>query len=108
MELTSKMFKDVVKSETPVLVEFWGSWCPPCQWMKTVLNKLENDYKDKLHIAHLNIDRNPEPGQEYQIAGVPTYIIFQNGEILHRDVGAKSEQQLKNMLDHVLTCDTKK
>lgn len=102
MELTSKMFKDVVQSDKPVMVEFWGSWCPPCQWMKTVMNKLEADYKDKLSIAHINIDRNPEPSQEFQISGVPTYIIFQKGKILHRDVGAKSEQQLRTIIDTVI------
>ena len=81
MEITSKMFKDVVQSEMPVMVEFWGSWCPPCQWMKTVMKKLETEYKDKLNIAHINIDRNPEPSHEFQIVGVPTYIIFHKGKI---------------------------
>ena len=102
MELTSKDFKKVLKSDIPVMIEFWGSWCPPCQGMKTVMNNLEKNYEGRIKIAKINVDRNPEPSMKYDICGVPTYIIFQNGEIIHRDVGAKSEQQLRKIIEKVI------
>ena len=103
MELTDKNFeKEVLKSDIPVLVEFWGSWCPPCQVEKKILLKLEEEYNGKIKICTINIDRNPKVTFKYYIKGVPTYIIFYNGKIIYRDIAAKSEKQLKEMIEKAI------
>jgi len=103
MILTDKNFKEeVLESDIPVLVEFWGSWCPPCQRMKEVLKKLEEAYKGRVKVCELNIDRNPVTAFRYHIKGVPAYIIFYRGKVIHRDIAAKSLNQLKDMVDRAL------
>ena len=103
MMLTDKNFKkEVLESDLPVMVEFWGSWCPPCQRMKEVIKKLEEDYKGRVKIGELNIDRNPLTAFKYHIKGVPAYIIFYKGKILYRDIAAKSYNQLRQMIENTL------
>ena len=103
MMLTDKNFEEeVLKSEIPVLVEFWGSWCPPCQAEKKVLKRLEEEYAGKIKIGTLNVNRNPRTTLRYGIKGVPTFIIFHNGKIIHRDIAAKSEKQLRKMIEEAL------
>jgi len=103
MILTDKNFKkEVLDSKSPVLVEFWGSWCPPCQAEKRILKKLEEEYAGKIKIGTLNINRNPKTALKYDIKGVPTYIIFYQGKIVHRDIAAKSEKQLREMIEETL------
>jgi len=101
-ELTSKKLQKLLKDEKTVMIEFWGSWCPPCQQMSKVIENLGESFNDKLKIAKVNIDKNPEVSKMYNIIGVPSYIFFQNGEIIYRDVGAKSEKQLKNIIEKVV------
>lgn len=102
MEVTKKKLNELLQSDIPLMVEFWGSWCPPCQQQKHVLGELAERYDDKLNIAKINIDRNPGIATQYDILGVPTYIIFKNGEIVDRAVGAKSPEQLEGMLQRVM------
>ena len=103
MILTDRNFEtEVLGSETPVLVEFWGSWCPPCQVEKKVLKRLEEEYMEMIKIATLNIDKNPQVAIKYNIKGVPTYIVFQGRAVIHRDIAAKSEKQLRGMIEEAL------
>jgi len=103
MILTDKNFEaEVLTVDIPVLVEFWGSWCPPCQVEKTILKKLEKEYDKRIKIGTLNINRNPRTALKYDIKGVPTYIIFYKGKIVHRDIAAKSEKQLREMIEETL------
>ena len=103
MMLTDRNFKrEVLESDLPVFVEFWGSWCPPCQRMKEIIKKLEEEYKGRIKIGELNIDRNPLAALRYHIKGVPAYIIFYNGKIVHRDIAAKSLDQLREMIEESL------
>jgi len=103
MELVDRNFeKEVLKADIPVLVDFWASWCPPCKMVEPVLDKLEKEYAGKVKIGKLNVDRNPVMASRYQIKGVPTFIIFREGRIMKRDVGAKSEGQLRQMIDTAL------
>lgn len=95
MMITDENFeKEAVESDLPVQVEFWGSWCPPCQREKEVIRKLEEVYAKKVKVGELNVDRNPSTALRYDIKGVPAYIIFHDGRIVYRDIGAKSEKQL--------------
>lgn len=99
MSVTDKTFEgEVLRSEIPVLVEFWGSWCPPCQMMKENMEKLEVDYKDRVKIVNLNVDRNPRVASRYRIKGVPCWMLLHRGEEIHRDVGAKSTKQIHQMI----------
>ena len=84
------------------MVEFWGSWCPPCQQMSSVMKNLGSSVSEKIKIAKVNIDKNPEVSKMFNVIGVPSYVIFRNGEIIHKDVGAKSEKQLKEMIEKVI------
>ncbi len=102
MEVTKKKLKELLHSDRPVMVEFWGSWCPPCQQQKHVLGQLAEKYDDRLHVAKINIDRNPGIATEYDILGVPAYLIFKDGDIVERAVGAKSPEQLEAMLQRVM------
>jgi len=105
LELTAKTLEETLRSNElnmPILIEFWGSWCPPCQKMKDVISTLEKKYNGQIKIAKINIDKNPGIATKYDIKGVPTYIVFQNGKIIHRDVGAKSERQLEAMIKKVI------
>jgi thioredoxin 1 len=107
MELTDKNFeKEVLKANIPVLVDFWASWCPPCKMVEPVLDKLEKEYAGKVKIAKINVDRNPITSSKYQIKGVPTFILFQNAKIIKREVGAKSEKQLRQMINTALKIAT--
>jgi len=103
MEFTDKNFqKEALKSKIPVLVDFWGSWCPPCKMVEPVLDKLEKEYNGRVKIGKLNVDRNPMTPSKYQIKGVPTFIIFGKGRIIERGVGAKSGKQLRKMINTAL------
>jgi len=102
MEIRDRDFdREVLKSELPVLVEFWGSWCP-CQKEKYILEKLREEYKGRMKIVTINVDRNPRVAYRYRIKCVPTYIIFHRGEAIHSDIAAKSEDQLREMIEEAL------
>lgn len=99
VRLTDKNFKTkVLSSDLPVLVEFWGSWCPPCKMMEPTLEQLAADYKGRLLVGKINVDQNPRIASAYHIQGAPTFIVFAAGEIKGRRVGAQSEGQLEDLL----------
>lgn len=103
MEFTAKNFeKEVLKSNIPVLVDFWASWCPPCKVVEPVLEELAQEYLGKTKIGKLNVDRNPGLGAKYEITGVPTFIIFKDGEIKDRAMAAKSKGELIKMIEKFL------
>jgi len=103
MEFTAKNFnEEVLKSNIPVLVDFWASWCPPCKVVEPILEELAQEYQGKAKIGKLNVDRNPGLGAKYEITGVPTFIIFNKGEIKDRAMAAKSKAELKKMIEKFL------
>ena len=90
---------DVIESEKPVLVDFWAEWCGPCVQIAPALEELATEYSEKLVVAKVNIDENPETPTRYGVRGIPTLILFKDGEIAATKVGATSKRKLAEWID---------
>jgi len=91
--------EEVLNSEQPVLVEYWAEWCGPCKMIAPLLDDIAGDYEGKLKIAKFNIDDNPNTPPKYGIRGIPTLMIFKNGNAEATKVGALSKSQLTAFID---------
>lgn len=87
--------KEVLKSESPVLVDFWAAWCGPCRMVAPIMEELASEYSDKIRVAKLNVDENRTVASRYRVMSIPTIIMFKNGEIEAQVVGAQSKQDLE-------------
>ena len=90
---------EVLKSETPVLVDYWAEWCGPCKMIAPVLEEVAQEYAGRLKIAKLNIDENQATPPKYGIRGIPTLMLFKNGNVEATKVGAVSKSQLTAFID---------
>ena len=100
VHITDDTFEtEVLQSQTPVLVDYWAEWCGPCKMIAPLLDDLAKDYAGKLKVAKLNIDENQATPPKYGIRGIPTLMLFKNGNLAATKVGALSKSQLMAFID---------
>ena len=93
---------EVLKSETPVLVDYWAEWCGPCKMIAPILDEVSATYRDKLQIAKMNVDENRDIPAKFGIRGIPTLMLFKDGQLAATKVGAMSKAQLTAFIDQQL------
>lgn len=93
---------EVLKSETPVLVDFWATWCGPCKMIAPVLEEIAGEKDGQLKIAKLDVDANPETAQKFGVQSIPTLLLFKNGQEVSRFVGYQSKTKLVEKLDRAI------
>ncbi len=91
--------QEVIKSDMPVLVDYWAEWCGPCRMIAPILDEIASEYAGRVKVAKLNIDENPATPPKYGIRGIPTLMLFKNGNVAATKVGALSKSQLAAFLD---------
>ena len=104
MDLTDQNFeKEVLKSDLPVLVDFFAQWCGPCKMQAPIIEELEKEYKGKVKVFELDVDENPKTAGQYQVMSIPTIALFKDGQVLERLGGLQQKNILKDKLDKLLS-----
>ena len=103
VELTNVNFeKEVLKSELPVLVDFWAPWCMPCKIIAPAVEKLADELKGRIKIFKLNVDESPDVATDLSIFNIPTLVLFKNGEEISRIVGVNSKEAIESKINSLL------
>ena len=98
----SSFEEDVLKSDKPVMVDYWAEWCSPCKAIAPVLEEIAEEYEDKLIIAKMDVDQNQQTPQKYAVRGIPTLMIFKDGNVIGTKVGQASKSQLSAFIDSTI------
>ena len=91
--------QEVLKADKPVLVDFWAEWCAPCRMMSSTLEAVADQYSDRAKVGKVNVDESPSVATRYNIRGIPTLLLFKNGEVQEQVVGATSKDNILKMLE---------
>jgi thioredoxin 1 len=100
LDVTDSTFDELIlKSDKPALVDFWAGWCAPCKAIAPIIEEMADSYGEKLVITKMNVDENPSTPGKYGVRGIPTLILFKNGEVVEQIVGAVPKSQIKELID---------
>lgn len=103
LHFSQDSFEDeVLKSQQPVLVDFWAEWCGPCLMLGPVIDELATEYAGKVRVGKVDIDKAPQIAQKYEVISIPTVLLFKNGVAVQRVVGARPKKDYKSLLDAAL------
>ena len=103
--LTDENFDEIVlKSDKPVIVDFWAEWCGPCRVIGPMISEIADDYKDKIIVGKMDVDNNPATPAKYGIRNIPTVLFFKNGSIADKQVGAVPKGNLVNKVEALICC----
>lgn len=103
LNFTDQNFQnDVLKSDTPVVVDFWAPWCTPCRIVSPTIEQLSQDYKGKVKVGKMNVDDNIQTAGTYGVMSIPTVMVFKNGQPVKATVGAQSKDAYKRMIDEAI------
>lgn len=95
-------FQELIQSDTPVLIDFWATWCGPCKTMHPVLDELKSELGERVRIVKIDVDKNLDLAVQMKVMGVPTFALFRNGQELWRDAGVFSKAQLKQTITRII------
>jgi thioredoxin 1 len=98
LELNDSNFDEAIKSDKPVLVDFWAEWCGPCKMIGPVVEELAGDYEGKAVIAKINVDENPQVTARFGVRSIPTLLVFKNGQVVDKQVGAVPKSVLSQKI----------
>ncbi len=97
---TQQFEQEVLNSNHPVFVDFWATWCGPCQMVSPIVEELAKEYEDKVNFVKVDVDQNKELASKYNIMSIPTLAIFRNGQVVAQAAGAGSKESIRNYIDN--------
>ena len=99
VELSTQNFEqEVLKSDKPVLVDFWAQWCAPCRMVAPVVEEIAKEYKEKLKVCKINVDQAPNTASKYGVMSIPTLAVFKNGKVVNKVIGALPKNELEDAI----------